>query len=185
MGLKNSTVETSNVMTLNPGKDQEVRGMEGSWKRTEWGRNGGWREKGIVGKCAPTFYFQAWNSKTVEDIKSGHVFVFESTNTNRGGHYDATSGTFTAPRDGPYVFTWTVVTTDGHSINVDLYQNSKAIARAQADGAPGPQNSSGSNTVVLDLKTGDEVNLRCRGWMSQNQRELVGQAHSTFSGWAL
>uniref|UniRef100_A0A194AMC1 Putative mantle 4 n=1 Tax=Pinctada fucata TaxID=50426 RepID=A0A194AMC1_PINFU len=130
-------------------------------------------------------YFQAWNSATFTNIKSGHIFVFDRTNTNHGNHYDSSNGNFTAPRDGPYVFTWTVVTQDKYSINVELFRNNQRVSRAQADGQPGPQNSSGSNTVVLDLKTGDVVNLRCGGWMNQDQRQLYGDTYSTFSGWAL
>ncbi|KAK3085846.1 hypothetical protein FSP39_009558, partial [Pinctada imbricata] len=117
----------------------------------------------------------------------GKVLVYDRVNSNEGNGYDSSTGKFTAPRNGPYVFTWTAITQDKYNLNVDLYVNGKKIGTAQADGAPGPQNSSGSNTVVLNLKCDDVVSLRVQDWNAQKDRQFYGTPHSvsTFAGWTL
>ncbi|KAK3085725.1 hypothetical protein FSP39_007849 [Pinctada imbricata] len=132
-------------------------------------------------------YFQAWNSVTQTNVPAGKVLVYDRVNSNEGNGYDTSSGKFTAPRGGPYVFTWTALTQDQYSLNVNLYVNGKNIGTAQADGAPGPQNSSGSNTVVLTLNEGDVVTLRVENWNAQEDRQFYGRptSVSTFAGWTL
>ncbi|KAK3085685.1 hypothetical protein FSP39_007145 [Pinctada imbricata] len=130
-------------------------------------------------------YFHAWKYATVDNIPGGTTIVYDRVITNKGNGYNRITGKFTAPRGGAFVFTWTAVTTDYHSINLHLYVNGKRIGVAQADSLTGSQNSSGSNTAVVELKEGDIVRVVCGVWGGTSKHRLHGDAHSSFSGWAL
>ncbi|KAK3086699.1 hypothetical protein FSP39_022185, partial [Pinctada imbricata] len=113
------------------------------------------------------------------------TIVYDKVITNNGNAYNKATGKFTAPRDGPFVFTWTAITTDWFQINVYIYHNGRRLSVAQADSETDGQNSSGSNTIVLNLKKYDVVELKCGLWGDISKHVLYGDAHSTFSGWAL
>ncbi|KAK3085222.1 hypothetical protein FSP39_000161, partial [Pinctada imbricata] len=113
------------------------------------------------------------------------TIVYDKVVTNEGNAYNKVTGKFTAPRDGPYVFTWTALTTVKFSLNVYIWHNGKRLSVAQADSKDGTKNSSGSNTIVLKLNQNDQVELKCGLWLDDNLHLLYGAAHSTFSGWAL
>ncbi|KAK3086307.1 hypothetical protein FSP39_016689 [Pinctada imbricata] len=130
-------------------------------------------------------YFSAWNSGTLNNIKGHSTIIYDKVFSNEGNAYNEATGKFTAPRDGPFVFTWTALTTDKFLINVYIWHNGKRLSVAQAESKDETQNSSGSNTIVLKLKKDDVVELKCGLWGDDKLHQLYGDAHSTFSGWEL
>ncbi|KAK3086334.1 hypothetical protein FSP39_017004 [Pinctada imbricata] len=130
-------------------------------------------------------YFSAWNTQTLTKIKTGTTIVYDKVLTNEGNGYSNVNGKFTAPRDGPYVFAWTVVVKDNFMINIFIYHNGNRLSVAQADSEYNNLNNSGSNTIVLNLKKNDVVQLKCGRMGTVRKNYLHGNGHSTFSGWLL
>ena len=100
--------------------------------------------------------------------------------TNKGQGYSSSSGKFTAPRDGTYVFTVTAVSYDNHILKVDIVHNGVRKVRTWSDDSASRQ--TGTNLVVLELDRGDAL------WV----RRYSGQGYSgssvpltTFSGFIL
>ncbi|XP_062613199.1 uncharacterized protein LOC134274967 [Saccostrea cucullata] len=81
--------------------------------------------------------------------------VFSSVLFNQGQGYDASSGIFTAPSDGTYVFYVTITAYSSNTINVDIVHDRISKVRAHAYGSTSHQ--TGTNMAVLTLKRGDKV----------------------------
>ena len=101
--------------------------------------------------------FYAHRSSGAHTVAKGQTLLFDVVVTNVRGRYDATSGAFTAPTWGVYVFN--VFFQNGSSNDADLaiVLNSqrevcKADARYSRDAA--------SCSVVLELNAGDVVDVR-------------------------
>ena len=129
--------------------------------------------------------FFALVSTTLDNLPLNTTIVFDQAITNRGGAYNTTSGIFTASVVGAYVFSWTVLNRDGRFMNAALYHNEKYIAIAKADTRDYSFGASGSNTAVLDLKTGDTVRVEVWKGGLTDISQAVGNGHSTFSGWLI
>ncbi|KAK3106534.1 hypothetical protein FSP39_022088 [Pinctada imbricata] len=122
----------------------------------------------------------------MDNINGGETIVFDKCTENQGQGYNPATGKFTAPRDGTYVFTWTIITNgNNHRINVDLNLNGSLLGRAQSDSRSGRQNGSGSNTVVVNLTRDDVLYLSCGDWGGRHEHRIYGHTHSTFSGWTI
>ncbi|XP_022289894.2 uncharacterized protein LOC111101622 [Crassostrea virginica] len=108
----------------------------------------------------------------------GDILVFPHVITNKGQGYSSSSGKFTAPRDGTYVFTVTAVSWSSYYLHLDIAHNGVSKVRTYS------QNSyqTGTNLVVLELDRGDAV------WVKRHS----GQGYysgsvpiTTFSGFLL
>lgn len=97
------------------------------------------------------------------------------------GSYNNSSGTFTAPVDGVYVFSVTM-----HSLNHDtthhgIYKNSEQITTLYVHGGELATSDSTSQTIILVLKRGDTVSVR----HIDADHGAYGSGHSLFSGFLL
>lgn len=80
---------------------------------------------------------------------------FESVILNAGKGYNSSTGLFTAPVNGTYVFSWTITTKQFLATGSGLYVNGTyEIARTWADAREVKriQDSAGSNTVSVQLQ---------------------------------
>ena len=81
--------------------------------------------------------------------------VFPHVITNKGQGYSSSSGKFTAPRDGTYVFTLTVVSYDSNDLNLDIVYDGVSKLRTTLTDYASWQ--TGTNLVVQELDRGDAV----------------------------
>ena len=89
--------------------------------------------------------------------------IFGSTYHNIGNHYNTSTGKFTAPIAGNYLFTWAVYRGDGDEDSaIHLFHNttSKYEGRAASSGAGGYFTIGGS--LVIALASTDFVHLQVR-----------------------
>lgn len=56
-----------------------------------------------------------------------HTLFFDVVRTNLGNHYNKSSGIFTAPHSGTYVFTWTAYCFAGGHTYLQLVVNAKLM----------------------------------------------------------
>ena len=110
----------------------------------------------------------------------GDILVFTHVITNKGQGYSSSSGKFTAPRDGTYVFTVTAVSWDSNYLSLDIVHDGLSKVRTMSEDSARYQ--TGTNLVVLELDRGDAV------WVKRH-RGRGYDTHSvpltTFSGFIL
>ncbi|XP_073693866.1 caprin-2 [Garra rufa] len=107
--------------------------------------------------------------------------AFDLLHTNLGNMFDTTTGRFTCPAAGAYVFIFHILKL---AISVPLYinlmRNEEVMVSAYAnDGAP--DHETASNHAVLQLFQGDQV------WLRLHRGAIYGSSwkYSTFSGFLL
>ena len=85
----------------------------------------------------------------------GGIIRFDKVWSNIGNNYNQFSGVYTAPRDGAYHFSCTVMSHRNNAIRVNLWKNySKTVAVYSSSYYGGTLN------MVLDLKRGDRVYIK-------------------------
>nr|XP_022287429.1 uncharacterized protein LOC111100109 [Crassostrea virginica] len=110
----------------------------------------------------------------------GDILVFPHVITNKGQGYSSSSGKFTAPRDGTYVFTVTAVSYSSDNLELDIVHDGVRKVRTWSSSFTSYQ--TGTNLVVLELDRGDAVWVRRdtgHGYYSQSV------PMTTFSGFIL
>lgn len=90
-----------------------------------------------------------WNSGTL---------IFNAVISNVGNGYNPSTGVFTSPQKGTYVFFVSAIENNKQDLGVDIVLNSVSKVRAIGNNSAGYQ--TGTNMVVLNLKKGDRVWVR-------------------------
>merc|ERR1711879_801216 len=106
-----------------------------------------------------------------------HVNVtYDRVWLNNGDAYDASSGVFTVPYDGAYMFIFHALAEYDGYLWLDLYKNSEyqAAAYAHVTGEYG----SASNAVVLELKKDDIVYVTGHGTSTLTEISEKSTPHS-------
>ena len=109
----------------------------------------------------------------------GDILVFPHVITNKGQGYDNSTGKFTAPRDGTYVFTVTVVSSSNYYLSLEIVHDGVSKVRTFSTRLASYQ--TGTNLVVLELDRGDAVWVKRYG----GQSYLSSVPLTTFSGFLL
>ena len=111
---------------------------------------------------------------------------YDKVETNDGSGYNASTGIFTAPVAGTYMFLWHVMTTSDNARGYCyqyLYKNGaqlQFLAVADAQGNT-DRSDAASNSAVLTLNTGDTVSIRVHGSCGY----LYGRQYTFFSGFRI
>ncbi|XP_022304113.1 uncharacterized protein LOC111111419 [Crassostrea virginica] len=84
---------------------------------------------------------------------SSGILVFPTILYNIGRGYDSSTGIFTSPEDGTYVFYVTIRSYNSYSIDVDIVKNGISKVRVDTHGTY----QTGTNMAVLSLDRGDKV----------------------------
>ncbi|VDI79038.1 Hypothetical predicted protein [Mytilus galloprovincialis] len=132
--------------------------------------------KSNEGSSRTMVVFSALLTKNVLSDGTNYI-AFDHVVTNIGHGYNKTGGFFTTPIDGVFTFTSVFLVDDGY-VNIKLTKNGNEIARGYA--AKDVREGAGFVSVILNLKTGDEVGIKMiPGWITGCMR---GDFYSSFSG---
>ena len=118
--------------------------------------------------------------KSSSESWSGDILVFPHVITNKGHGYSSSSGKFTAPRDGMYIFTVTVVSYGSNWLYLDIVHDDVRKVRTFLHESARYQ--TGTNLVVLELDRGDAVWVRRQGGQGYFSQSVP---LTTFSGFLL
>lgn len=112
-----------------------------------------------------------WNSGTL---------IFDVVITNTGNGYNPSTGVFTSPISGTYVFYVSAVEYTTQHLVIDIVLNSVSKVRAYCPSSASYQ--TGTNMVVLKLQKGDSVWVRYAGGKGYNTHSVP---LTTFSGYLI
>ncbi|XP_062613566.1 uncharacterized protein LOC134275303 [Saccostrea cucullata] len=127
--------------------------------------------------------FTAGVTSQCNSRRSG-TLVFDKIVYNIGGGYDSSTGVFTAPVDGNFVFLANVQAYSNHYVFTYIVLNGSAKVTTMAfSGSSHQTYSAGPNLVVLKLQQGDRVWVKCysgAGYHTQGDAPMT-----TFSGFQI
>ncbi|KAL4229010.1 hypothetical protein ACF0H5_012048 [Mactra antiquata] len=101
--------------------------------------------------------FTAYLSHYYNAMSIGDTIVFDKTLTNVGGYYNLTTGRFTAPLSGLYIFSFIIETKHAVDTAVRLVVDGNNALDAVVEPRHNEQNLQGGNVGILTLSEGQQV----------------------------
>ncbi|XP_061178368.1 heavy metal-binding protein HIP-like [Saccostrea echinata] len=135
------------------------------------------RERAIIS-------FHARMTSDQQNLGNNAVVVFGKVTENSGSAYNGNAGKFTAPEDGIYSFTWTILTKPGKIFitNIVVNDTSNIVGYNYVNGRGGSHTfPTGSVTTIIKMKKNDKVWIRADG----KHGEYAYGNWSSFSGFKL
>ncbi|XP_061190789.1 complement C1q subcomponent subunit A-like [Saccostrea echinata] len=125
-------------------------------------------------------YFSAYKKSHLTFTSASQVdIVYDGVRSNFHNCYNPSTGHFTAPGKGFYVFSWESLTPAGKIFDTELLVNGARYQMNNCNNlATTASFSSCTGVVPVQLEAGDIVNIR-----STSGTYLYGDGWSTFSGW--
>jgi hypothetical protein len=121
-------------------------------------------------------------SSTQQNLGNYAVVPFGKVTLNAGSAYNGKTGIFTAPTDGIYSFTWTILTQPGYYFNTEIVLNGNIVGYNHVDGkSSSAQHEASSTTALIRMKRKDKVWIRTHG----NQGQYAFANWSSFSGFQM
>lgn len=99
--------------------------------------------------------------------------------------YDSTTGVFTAPIRGVYVFHMDVMVEPGNNEYLEFVKDGAHVMYNYIHAKGGLDDVSSSRSVVLELDKGNQFWIRTTQSASHGSGTLHGNEFSAFSGWLL
>ncbi|XP_045185331.2 heavy metal-binding protein HIP-like [Mercenaria mercenaria] len=113
------------------------------------------------------------------NLGNQQTIVFDHVFTNVANAYSPVTGVFTAPQNGTYFFTATIMCHYGQYLETQFALNGQGLVHMYCNDSAFEQ---GTNSIVLSLKPGDKVWVRHMGNEGSN---VYGYNWSTFSGFQI
>ncbi|XP_060580550.1 complement C1q-like protein 4 [Ruditapes philippinarum] len=140
----------------------------------------------LDGNEGPVAFTAAINARVVEHVGLNETVKFDTVITNVGNGFDNTTGVFTAPLPGIYMFSCSLLDhMDGVHGNVKLHaeivQNDKVIGRVFAHAGDNYRDQ-GAQTVFVRVNQGDRIFIRS---VDNKDLGIGGELYSTFSGFLM
>lgn len=105
------------------------------------------------------------------------VVKYDHVVTNWGGAYQPASGIFTAPFDGLYSFSCSLMSHPNSYVHLNMVKNGKIISTVFSASSTYPQSS---QTLYLVLNKGDRVWMQNRNGHASTMHD--GKVYNVFSG---
>ncbi|XP_045183816.2 complement C1q-like protein 4 [Mercenaria mercenaria] len=125
--------------------------------------------------------FTAGLSRTIQNMGTKQIIVFNNVFTNVGNGYNPYSGHFTAPVRGVYAFFLVITNIPGYSCSVQLLRNGQFIGSLLAHSKENRNFLTSTLAVTAKLKKGDRVWVQNAYGFSPVEK-MDGNNWSMFSG---
>jgi hypothetical protein len=129
--------------------------------------------------------FYAYLSTTENHPSTHHTLIFDVVKTDVGFGYSRFTGAFSAPVEGTYVFSWTVIADFYSYIHTEIVMNASSFGHLLTDGEEIHDIHASSKTIVKYLNQGDIVFIRTHSSMQSKGNIYSGPlfGESSFCGW--
>lgn len=129
--------------------------------------------------------FYAYMSTTESNPSTHHTIIYDHAVTNIGNGYNRHSGTFTAPVDGVYVFSWTIfMSAHGQYMSIEFMLNSQPVGASFVQGTN--DYSSVTGTAILSMQKNDIVFTRTHAtYVPHGSIRGDNLMRTAFTGWCL
>ena len=125
-------------------------------------------------------------SKPEPNVGQHQTLIFDQVITNFGGNYNRHSGIFTSPRQGVYVFSWTLYCEAHGFIYSEVVVNSDPVGALYCDAQGADSIRHITGVVVVGTDQGDIVYIRTQPEDAVAGAVVSGGTYrSSFSGWNL
>ncbi|KAL4239845.1 positive regulation of adiponectin secretion [Mactra antiquata] len=114
----------------------------------------------------------------VSDLPLGSTVLFDNVHYNAGSAYDPSTGVFTCPRSGMYLFSIYVSATTATEANIEIKINGRDYIAAVSEPILAQQDTTGGNTLVQHIQQGDSVWVETIGVNNQH----LYKHYTSFSG---
>lgn len=104
--------------------------------------------------------FQARPSSRLRNVPKGRTVRFDTVLLNEGNGYSGSTGQFTAPTKGVYVFDWTITVDNGDTFFTEIVKNGSAFGYNNCAAKSQNYERNCSTTSRIRLKRGDKVWVR-------------------------
>lgn len=126
--------------------------------------------------------FSAVLTDALYNIVIGQTIIFNKAFLNDGNAYDVTTGVFTVPMDGVYLFSYFVAEINNDQIVLRLVVNGGNRVDAVAEGVQQGHNDQGGNLVILKLHAGDTVFVQAYDTSNVHIDGAASYWYTSFSG---
>ncbi|XP_060608068.1 uncharacterized protein LOC132760165 [Ruditapes philippinarum] len=113
-----------------------------------------------------------------QDVASGNNIMYNNIVTDVNGAYDVTTGVYTAPSSGLYIFHFFGLARQNMELYQELYHNNHYVCSIY--GLTDQDWADAGNTVLLHLKQNDHISIRAHG--NNSIYGTPDEIYSTFSG---
>ena len=121
----------------------------------------------------------------INTLSKHKAFVYDRIETNAGNAYNSTTGKFTAPGDGMYVFHTSTAAYDNSYCTFEIVKNGEIKDIGLADAGNHGDRALSSTMTILSLKKGDVVYVRVGIYYSGDYLESDQYVRSSFSGFKM
>lgn len=127
-----------------------------------------------------TCAFYAYLTATVSNVTGDGTYytvIFDTEVQDIGGNYDNTTGIFTAPVDGTYLFANTINYANlapGHGINDDFNYNNATIRMHGWGGAYTNSAMSPGGTIIFPMSAGDTMRMNAHVYNGAKTVNIIG-----------
>lgn len=130
--------------------------------------------------------FYATMTTIIPIIGPQQRIVYDTVKTNNGNGYNDSTGIFTVPESGTYVFTWTTFSYVEEYVRLEIVVAGTIYGGTLSDTQETGDADTETGIIVVNAQEGDEVFIRTQSRGPGNGRLYVEfECASTFSGWKI
>jgi hypothetical protein len=127
--------------------------------------------------------FHVLPSSSIDNLQSGDVVIFDDVRHNGGGYYNQTSGEFTCPLEGVYVFSVQVGEVNTKDVELSVYKNDANILTTtftESKHATISVADTGHALTICHCKNGDKVKAKVTNPATPSS--IQGRPRTVFAG---
>ncbi|CAG2248743.1 C1QL [Mytilus edulis] len=136
-----------------------------------------------IGPNGATPAFYAYMTKDENNPGVGHTLIYDNVIVNFGNSYNHSSGRFTAPTPGVYIFSYSTIPSSNSDIPTEIVKNQEVIGATYSNNRY-HYTSTSSSTVVVSMTAGDVCFVRTSKFNTPSGSVYSrNDGRTSFSGW--
>ena len=118
-------------------------------------------------------------------LNKNSVVKFSEVLNNEGDHFNSGDSIFVSPVSGVYLFSWTIMTCIGKSVNTELRVNNEIKETLHATIASSSGRYSATRVTICNVQQNDHVWIQTSSYFAENYFESDFNSRSSFMGFLM